>query len=278
MGRLVGDFVSNLRFSFLLICSPQHFGHHMICVSLASRNTLIYFCFYIYIHCLLLMMQCSQQHSGLYCFLKGLKVLRKLVFSTSTLSLYLIFSISLQLSNYSSFEGVLYCKPHFDQLFKMTGSLDKSFEGDWLLLVVFRHIHLCLTSLFICSFSFPLLQVLQKLLELTDLPIRYLKPHFASFSFVVIEIPADLNEMFPIGSGIVQVLTNSKLSSMFGGTKEKCVACNKTVYPIEKVNLSNSTPNYELCIRAILFLNVIICVYSSTKFYSPQFKSLHALI
>lgn len=36
---------------------------------------------------------------------------------------------SLQLSNYSSFEGVLYCKPHFDQLLKMTGSLDKSFEG-----------------------------------------------------------------------------------------------------------------------------------------------------
>ncbi|KAK8521486.1 hypothetical protein V6N13_077587 [Hibiscus sabdariffa] len=36
---------------------------------------------------------------------------------------------TLKLSNYSSFEGVLYCKPHFDQLFKMTGSLDKSFEG-----------------------------------------------------------------------------------------------------------------------------------------------------
>uniref|UniRef100_A0A2P2JJA9 Pollen-specific protein SF3 n=1 Tax=Rhizophora mucronata TaxID=61149 RepID=A0A2P2JJA9_RHIMU len=37
--------------------------------------------------------------------------------------------IYLQLSNYNSFEGVLYCKPHFDQLFKRTGSLDKSFEG-----------------------------------------------------------------------------------------------------------------------------------------------------
>lgn len=35
----------------------------------------------------------------------------------------------LQLGNYNSFEGVLYCRPHFDQLFKMTGSLDKSFEG-----------------------------------------------------------------------------------------------------------------------------------------------------
>lgn len=34
-----------------------------------------------------------------------------------------------QLSNFNSFEGVLYCRPHFDQLFKRTGSLDKSFEG-----------------------------------------------------------------------------------------------------------------------------------------------------
>ncbi|CAA0826755.1 LIM domain-containing protein WLIM1 [Striga hermonthica] len=36
---------------------------------------------------------------------------------------------TLKLSNYCSYEGVLYCKPHFNQLFKMTGSLDKSFEG-----------------------------------------------------------------------------------------------------------------------------------------------------
>jgi hypothetical protein len=34
-----------------------------------------------------------------------------------------------QLSNYNSFEGVLYCRPHFDQNFKRTGSLEKSFEG-----------------------------------------------------------------------------------------------------------------------------------------------------
>ncbi|KAI4374563.1 hypothetical protein MLD38_012544 [Melastoma candidum] len=36
---------------------------------------------------------------------------------------------TLKLSNYSSLEGVLYCKPQFDQLLKMTGSLEKSFEG-----------------------------------------------------------------------------------------------------------------------------------------------------
>ncbi|KAF8013924.1 hypothetical protein BT93_I1707 [Corymbia citriodora subsp. variegata] len=36
---------------------------------------------------------------------------------------------TLKLSNFNSFEGVLYCRPHYDQLFKRTGSLDKSFEG-----------------------------------------------------------------------------------------------------------------------------------------------------
>ncbi|KAM3208819.1 hypothetical protein ACQJBY_063480 [Aegilops geniculata] len=36
---------------------------------------------------------------------------------------------TLQFSNYSSIEGVLYCKPHYDQILKSTGSLDKSFEG-----------------------------------------------------------------------------------------------------------------------------------------------------
>lgn len=33
-----------------------------------------------------------------------------------------------QLGNYASLEGVLYCKPHFDQLLKQTGSFDKSFD------------------------------------------------------------------------------------------------------------------------------------------------------
>ncbi|KAL3732993.1 hypothetical protein ACJRO7_022508 [Eucalyptus globulus] len=36
---------------------------------------------------------------------------------------------TLKLSNYNSFEGVLYCRPHFDQIFKRTGSLEKSFEA-----------------------------------------------------------------------------------------------------------------------------------------------------
>ncbi|XP_057488813.1 LIM domain-containing protein WLIM2b isoform X2 [Actinidia eriantha] len=36
---------------------------------------------------------------------------------------------TLKLSNYSSMEGVLYCKPHFEQLFKETGSFNKNFQS-----------------------------------------------------------------------------------------------------------------------------------------------------
>ncbi|KAG8378984.1 hypothetical protein BUALT_Bualt07G0041200 [Buddleja alternifolia] len=86
---------------------------------------------------------------------------------------------TLKLSNYSSYEGVLYCKPHFDQLFKMTGSLDKSFE--------------------------------------------------------------DAPRTARVDRSAEQGATNSKVSSMFAGTQDKCVSCNKKVYPIEKVAVDGSS-------------------------------------
>lgn len=36
---------------------------------------------------------------------------------------------TLKLSNYSSMEGVLYCKPHFDQLFRESGNFNKNFQS-----------------------------------------------------------------------------------------------------------------------------------------------------
>ncbi|KAK7400645.1 hypothetical protein VNO78_11875 [Psophocarpus tetragonolobus] len=82
-----------------------------------------------------------------------------------------------QLSNYNSFEGVLYSRPHFDQLFKRTGSLDKSFEGT---------------------------------------------PKIAKPEKTGDEKPAA-----------------TKVSTMFGGTRDKCAGCQKTVYPTEKCRSSN---------------------------------------
>ncbi|CAI9091630.1 OLC1v1026704C2 [Oldenlandia corymbosa var. corymbosa] len=36
---------------------------------------------------------------------------------------------TLKLSNYSSMEGVLYCKPHYEQLFKESGNFVKNFQS-----------------------------------------------------------------------------------------------------------------------------------------------------
>ncbi|MQL97489.1 hypothetical protein Taro_030188 [Colocasia esculenta] len=94
---------------------------------------------------------------------------------------------TLKLSNYSSFEGALYCKPHFDQLFKMTGSLEKSFEG----------------------------------------------------------VPrASKAERSANNGGY----SNSRASSIFVGTQEKCFICNKTVYPIEKVAVDGNS-YHRTCFR-----------------------------
>ncbi|CAI0398887.1 unnamed protein product [Linum tenue] len=100
---------------------------------------------------------------------------------------------TLKLSNYSSFEGVLYCKPHFDQLFKMTGSLDKSFEGS-----INCSDHYCFSG----------------------------------------------------------TQSSSKISSMFAGTQDKCVACKKTVYPLEKViNHSQTSTSVEIMKESSLRLH-----------------------
>ncbi|XP_052192619.1 LIM domain-containing protein WLIM1-like [Diospyros lotus] len=89
---------------------------------------------------------------------------------------------TLKLSNFNSFEGVLYCRPHFDQLFKRTGSLEKSFEGT------------------------------------------------------------------PKAAKLEKPSTANKVSNMFAGTREKCVECNVTVYPIERVTV-NGTPYHRSCFK-----------------------------
>lgn len=53
----------------------------------------------------------------------------KVVYGSSFLVVKLLQFLCLQLSNYSSMEGVLYCKPHFEQLFKETGNFNKNFQS-----------------------------------------------------------------------------------------------------------------------------------------------------
>ncbi|KAK0581561.1 hypothetical protein LWI29_015196 [Acer saccharum] len=89
---------------------------------------------------------------------------------------------TLVMSNYSSMDGVLYCRHHFEQLFKESGNFSKNFQT---------------------SKS-------EKQSELTRTP--------------------------------------SKVSSMFSGTQDKCAACEKTVYPLEKVTMEGEC-FHKTCFR-----------------------------
>ncbi|KAJ7539391.1 hypothetical protein O6H91_11G090900 [Diphasiastrum complanatum] len=99
---------------------------------------------------------------------------------------------TLKLSNYASLEGVLYCKPHFDQLFKLTGSFDKSFE--------------------------------------TGMQ------------------PKSMNRMQENEADRGASKSPSIASRLFVGTQEKCVACSKTVYPLEKVSV-DGLPYHKSCFK-----------------------------
>ncbi|KAL3649544.1 LIM domain-containing protein PLIM2b [Castilleja foliolosa] len=84
---------------------------------------------------------------------------------------------TLVMSSYSSMDGILYCKPHFEQLFKESGNFSKNFQAS-------KH-------------------------------------------------ERDNNSM--------HTRTPSKVSAMFSGTVDKCAACDKTVYPLEKVQMEGES-------------------------------------
>ncbi|XP_047335450.1 LIM domain-containing protein WLIM1-like [Impatiens glandulifera] len=87
---------------------------------------------------------------------------------------------TLKLGNFNSFDGVLYCRPHFDQLFKRTGSLEKSFEGT------------------------------PKILKSEK------QPNDTSSS------------------------STAKVTTVFAVTTTKCLGCNNTVYPTERITVDGS--------------------------------------
>ncbi|XP_021717535.1 LIM domain-containing protein PLIM2c-like [Chenopodium quinoa] len=93
---------------------------------------------------------------------------------------------TLVMSNYSSMDGVLYCKTHFEQLFKESGDFRKNFQTG----------------------------------PKTDRQYE-------------------------------QGRTPNKLSSFFSGTQEKCPACNKTVYPLEKITMEGES-YHKTCFRCAI--------------------------
>ncbi|XP_039138983.1 LOW QUALITY PROTEIN: LIM domain-containing protein PLIM2b-like [Dioscorea cayenensis subsp. rotundata] len=111
---------------------------------------------------------------------------------------------NLTMYNYSSMDGVLYCKPHFEQLFKETGNFTKNFQtssksGD-------KH-----------------------------------------------------NELSR---------TPSKLSSMFCGTQDKCAACHKTAYPLEKLTVEGES-YHKTCFK---------CSYGGCMLTTSNYAALDGVL
>ncbi|KAK8498806.1 hypothetical protein V6N13_140173 [Hibiscus sabdariffa] len=88
---------------------------------------------------------------------------------------------NLVMNTYSSMDGVLYCRTHFEQLFKESGNFSKNFQSSK-----------------------------EKNSEYTKTPNR--------------------------------------LSSVFCGTQDKCAACHKTVYPLEKMSMEGEC-YHKSCFR-----------------------------
>lgn len=66
----------------------------------------------------------------------------------------------------------------------------------------------------------------------------------------------------------LKVQSNSKVSSLFAGTQDKCVTCKKTVYPIEKVN---KWPLCGLKVSSFLLASNVYVMNHSLKFLFPVF-------
>ncbi|XP_057496660.1 LIM domain-containing protein PLIM2b-like [Actinidia eriantha] len=122
---------------------------------------------------------------------------------------------TLVMSNYSSMDGVLYCKTHFEQLFKESGNFSKNFQTRELFCGFFSSSYITLFSRFLLRFI-----------------------NLTSFSCLVF-----LGQRFSGKSERENSMTRapSKLSSLFSGTQDKCPACDKTVYPLEKVTMEGES-------------------------------------
>lgn len=109
---------------------------------------------------------------------------------------------NLVMSNYSSMEGVLYCKTHFEQLFKETGNYSKNF--------------------------------------------RTSKPNKDNST----------------------ARTPNKFSFFFTGTIDKCQACHKTVYAMEKMTMEEE-PYHIRCFR---------CAHGGCPLTQSSYASLNGVL
>nr|GMD81409.1 LIM domain-containing protein WLIM2b-like [Ipomoea batatas] len=69
-------------------------------------------------------------------------------------------------------------------------------------------------------------------------------------------------------NGRLSTRTPSKLSSMFSGTQDKCAACKKTVYPLEKVTVDGDF-YHQNCFK---------CAHGGCKLTTSSYAALDGLL
>ncbi|XP_047324632.1 LIM domain-containing protein WLIM2b-like [Impatiens glandulifera] len=106
----------------------------------------------------------------------------------------------LEMGRYSLVEGVLYCKPHFEQFLRETGGVAK-------------------------------------------------KPQSSARESMLTRTP-------------------SKVSTLFSGTQDKCAACKKTVYPVEKVTVEGEF-YHKLCFK---------CAHGGCKLEMSNYAALDGFL
>nr|KYP49436.1 LOW QUALITY PROTEIN: Pollen-specific protein SF3 [Cajanus cajan] len=129
----------------------------------------------------------------------------------------------LTMCTYSSMDGVLYCKTHFEQLFKESGNFNKNFAKS-----TERQSDLVCSLSYTYTLSIILykhLRSIEKLLDNLDTIFNY-----------------SLHDVLSSNRA------PSKVSSMFSGTLDKCSVCSKTVYPLEKMTLEGEC-FHKTCFR-----------------------------
>lgn len=109
---------------------------------------------------------------------------------------------TLKLSNYSSLEGVLYCKPHLKQLVKETGSFNK-------------------------------------ILQPSEKSRQVLTRSSGTVENTTFELKRSASKVEKLTPQLTRV--PSKAAMMFSGTQEKCITCGKTAYPLEKVTVEGQS-------------------------------------
>uniref|UniRef100_M0ZTR1 Pollen-specific protein SF3 n=1 Tax=Solanum tuberosum TaxID=4113 RepID=M0ZTR1_SOLTU len=130
----------------------------------------------------------------------------------------------LALSTYSTLDGVLYCKPHFEQIYKEKGGAP------------LKH-----------SASLGRQNELLSTYSTLD-GVLYCKPHFEQIYKE--KGGAPLKHSASLGRQNELNRSSSKVSALFSGTQDKCAACKKTVYPLEKVTVDGEM-YHKICFRCV---------------------------